>query len=304
MRRWKPFSAPGRWLALVLALAFTGGAIAFGMLASSHLAQSPAEWQINLEFYLKLLAFCLLCALAGGTWTRFLQASTLWYGIDRNAVFIASMGNVDLVPLDQIVRLDFGGKVVGLPQPLTQGIGCFWGMAELDEQPVLVRSTMPPSRCLFVVTPRMTYAISPNEVDTFVQDLEQRRNLGTTKQLIPEVSYGPWINTPFWNDGNSKWLLALTLIINLITVGILAWYFPTLPQMVEMRFDAVGGVSEFRPRHHAVFLPLAALAITLTNLFGALIFFQYEKLVSRLLQGASIVVQILFCVAVIMLIRA
>ena len=112
------------------------------------------------------------------------------------------------------------------------------------------------------------------------------------------------MNLPFWNDGNSKWLLLLTLLINLLSLGILAWYYPTMADMVEMRFDAIGGVSELRPRHHALFLPLAALAITLANLFGALVFFKYEKLVSRLLQGASIVVQILFCVAVIMLVRS
>ncbi len=304
MRRWKPFPSPGRWLALVLALAFSGGAFAFVYLSLPHLAGAPAEWSINVELYLKIVAACVFFVLAGSTWMRLVQSLTLWYGIDRNAVFIASMGNIESVPLDQIVRLDFGGKVSNLPQPLAQGIGCYWGQGVLEDQNVLVRSTMPPSRCLFVVTPRGSFAISPNEVDSFVQDLEQRRNLGATKQLIPEVNYGPWLNLPFWNDGNSKWLLLLTLLINLLSLGILAWHYPTMADMVEMRFDAIGGVSELRPRHYALFLPLAALAVTLANLFGALVFFKYEKLVSRLLQGASIVVQILFCVAVIMLVRS
>jgi uncharacterized membrane protein (DUF485 family) len=91
--------------------------------------------------------------------------------------------------------------------------------------------------------------------------------------------------------------------MNILAIGFLSWFFPSLPAEIEMRFDAIGGVSELRPRHQSFFLPLAAFGVTLVNLFGALIFFRYEKLVARMLQGASVVVQILFCVAIIMVIR-
>jgi uncharacterized membrane protein len=101
---------------------------------------------------------------------------------------------------------------------------------------------------------------------------------------------------------SSIYLLALALVVNIIAVGLLSWYYPILPAEVEMRFDAVGGVSELRARHQVMFLPLAAFGVTLVNFFGALVFFRYEKLVARMLQGASVVVQILFCVAVIMIV--
>ena len=97
--------------------------------------------------------------------------------------------------------------------------------------------------------------------------------------------------------------MIIACLINIIAVGLIAWYYPTLANEVEMRFDAVGGVLELRPRHQTLFLPLTALALTLANLIIAMLFFRYEKLISRMLQGASVVIQILFCVAVLMVVN-
>lgn len=305
MRRWKPYPSPGRWLALVLAVVFTGGCIAFVMLVHRHFSGVPTAWTVNLDFYLQFLAAVAMLICAGSTWIRFVQAQTLWYGLDRNAVYISSLGNRELVPLDQIRRLDFGVQTGKLPRSLLQGIGCYWGDTTTNDQTaVYVRSTLPISRCLFIVTARGTYAISPSEIEVFVQDLEQRSNLGGTKRLIPETEYGPWVNMPFWNDYSSKLLLGLALFINVLAVGLLSWYYPSLNETVQMHFDAIGDGGELRARHQTLFLPLAALGVTIVNLFGAMLCFRYEKLVARLLQGASVVVQILFAVAVLMIIRA
>ncbi|MFM2031818.1 MAG: hypothetical protein RLZZ297_583 [Chloroflexota bacterium] len=305
MRRWKPFPSMGRWLALALAIVFTIGSGFFGWLCAIRFTADPTTWVIDLDFFLRFLAFLVMLFCAGTAWLRFISVTSLWYGIDRNVVFIGSLGNVEMVPLTDIVRLDFGVRVDGLPVPLIQGIGCYWGTGRANEHAsVLVRSTIPPSRCIFIVTNSDTYAISPAELEVFVQELEQRRHLGATKEHATEIVHGPWFNTPFWHDMSTIYLLAVACLINVIAVGVLTYAFPQLPAQVEMRFDAVGGVSELRPRHQALFLPLAAFGVTLVNLFGALVFFRYDKLIARMLQGASVVVQILFCVAVIMLVRS
>jgi hypothetical protein len=304
MRRWKPFPSAGRWLALALAMVFTGGSVFFGWLCSLHFAGQPVGWKIDFDFFVRFLALLLMVFLAGTAWMRFLRAITLWYGLDRNVVYIGSLGNQEMVPLEDILRLDFGVRVDGLPVPIIQGIGCYWGDGRSTDLPsVFVRSTIPPSRCIFIVTSHGTYAISPEEIELFVQELEQRRHLGATKQHVFEAVYGVWFNTPFWRDVSSIYLLVIALAMNILAIGFLSWFFPSLPAEIEMRFDAIGGVSELRPRHQSFFLPLAAFGVTLVNLFGALIFFRYEKLVARMLQGASVVVQILFCVAIIMVIR-
>lgn len=303
MRRWKPFPSIGRWLALVIALVFSGGFVAFGWLISGAFAGDPQSWQIDFGFFLQFVAMLVMLVLSAFSWLRWVQTLSLWYGLDRNAVFIGSLGNVEAVQLDAIERIDFGMKIDNLPQPLTQGIGCYWGEGTATgHDTVFIRSTLPASRCLFIVTDRATYAISPTEIELFVQEIEQLRNLGGTKRVIPDYEAGPWFNTAFWRDTSSKLLLTIAIIINIIAVGVIAWYYPNLAAEVEMRFDAVGGVLELRPRHQTLFLPLAALALTLANLLGAMIFFRYEKLISRMLQGASVVIQILFCVAVLMVV--
>lgn len=303
MRRWKPFPSIGRWLALAIALVFSAGFVAFAWLISRVFVGEPNTWLIDFGFFLQFVAMLLMLLLSGFAWLRLLQSFTMWYGLDRNAVFIGSLGNVEAVQLDQIERIDFGMKVENLPQPLTQGVGCYWGEGTaVGHERVLIRSSLPASRCLFIVTAHTTYAISPSEIELFVQEIEQLRNLGGTKRIIPDYEAGPWFNTAFWSDNSSKLLLAVALIINIIAVGVIAWYYPNLANEVEMRFDAVGGVLELRPRHQTLFLPLAALALTLANLIGAMLFFRYEKLISRMLQGASVVVQILFCVAVLMVV--
>ena len=305
MRRWKPFPSMGRWLALALAIVFSLGSLFFGWLCAVRFTPDPTTWVVDLDFFLRFLAFLFMLFFAGTAWLRFVSTMTMWYGIDRNVVFIGSLGNVEMVPLNDILRLDFGVRVDGLPVPLIQGIGCYWGEGRAHEHDtVFVRSTIPPSRCIFIVTQHATYAISPDELEVFVQELEQRRHLGSTKEHATEIVHGPWFNTPFWHDNSTIYLLAIACFVNVVAIGILAYAYPQLPAQVEMRFDAVGGVSELRPRHQALFLPLAAFGVSLVNLFGALVFFRYEKLVARMLQGASVVVQILFCVAVIMIIRS
>lgn len=304
MRRWKPFPSVGRWLALAIAFIFTVGFVAFAWLISRSFEGEPTSWQLDFGFFLQFVAMLLMLLLAGFAWLRWLQTISMWYGLDRNAVFIGSLGDVEAVQLDQIERIDFGMQVDNLPQPISQGIGCYWGEGTaIGHERVLIRSTLPASRCLFIVTSRGTFAISPTEMELFVQELEQLRNLGGTKRIIPDFEAGPWFNSAFWSDASSKLLLTIAILVNVIAVGVIAWHYPDLAAEVEMRFDAVGSVLELRPRHQTLFLPLAALALTLANLVGSIVFFRYEKLISRMLQGASVVIQILFCVAVLTVVR-
>ncbi|MCE2851574.1 MAG: PH domain-containing protein [Roseiflexaceae bacterium] len=304
MRRWKPYASHGRWFALILAVVFTGGVAAFAVLTRRHFIGEAMAWDINMTFYAQLVMLCIMLLSAVLSWLRYVQVTTLWYGIDRNAVYISSLGNTEVVPLDQIRRIDFGMQVLNISHRLIQGIGSYWcDGVTADGTTVFIRSTVPPSRCLFITTATGVYAIAPAEIEVFVQDLEQRSNLGVTKHLAREIHYGPWFNTPFWQDRSSQLLLALAICINLLTVGILAWHYPQLGDTVQMRFDAIGDVAELRPRYQTLFLPLAALGVTAVNLLAATLSFRYEKLVAHLLQGASVVVQLMFCVAILSVVR-
>ncbi|MFO7169152.1 MAG: PH domain-containing protein [Chloroflexota bacterium] len=297
MRRWKPQPSIGRWVALaLLGLTLALAAVVLVQLAGA-LAGPPEEWRVDIELFGRVVALLALLAIAGWLAYRAAAAFTLSYELDRNGLYIIWLGNRAVVPLDRITSIDVGASA-RLPWRLTQGIGYYWGQARLEDGQVMhLFATQPPARCLIVYTTDGAYAVSPADHEAFVQDLEQRRNLGAAKPLAPTVEPSRIFLYEFWNDRTVRWLLLVALAMNLAALGFLALRYPSLAPLIEMRFDATGEVAELRPRHQALFLPLAAFVLSLLNIALGLALYHRERLGARLLQGASVIVQMLFAVA-------
>ncbi|HWQ15562.1 MAG TPA: PH domain-containing protein [Roseiflexaceae bacterium] len=298
MRHWKPQPSPGRWVAAGLLLAaLAGAALALARIAG-RLAGPPEVWRVDVGLFGLILALLGLLAAAGWLAYRTAAALTLGYELDRNGLYITWLGNRAVVPLDRITSIDIGAPEARLPLGSLQGIGYYWGTARLPDGGRLhLFATQPPARCLVVYTPEGAYAISPADHEAFVQDLEQRRNLGAAKPLTATLEPSRFFLYAFWNDRTVRGLLLLALLLNLVALGALAARYPGLSALVELRFDATGEVAELRPRHQALFLPLAAFGLSLLNTALGLALYQRERLGARLLQGASVIVQLLFAVA-------
>lgn len=263
-----------------------------------RLSGSPEQWQIDIGAFgwLLLLVVSLLAAI----WLahRFIAAMTLTYDIDRNGLYIRWAGNQAIIPLERIVTIDLGAGPVFLPLGILQRVGTYWGRAFASEAPLYLYATQPPGECLIIYTTEAAYALSPEDPEAFVQDLEQRRNLGATLPMQPSLGYSRAFHYAFWRDGIVAALVVAAVMINLLMLGLIAIAYPSLAPMVEMRFDATGEVAELRPRYQTLFLPLAAFGLSLLNTAAGLALYQRLPLGARLLQGASLVVQLLFLVAV------
>lgn len=131
-----------------------------------------------------------------------------------------------------------------------------------------------------------------------MQDLEQRRRIGVVKPLTTGQEHGRILFYAFWNDQVVRWALLLALLLNLLVLGILAARYPYLSPSVEMRFNAIGEAVEMRPRHQVLFLPLAAIGLGLLNAALGLAIYRWERTGARLLQITSVVLPILFGVAI------
>ena len=224
---------------------------------------SADQWQINLELYGWIVLLLGLLLLTGMLIYRAIAAFTLAYELDRNGLYIVWLGNRAIVPLDQISRIDIGATGVRMPWRLLQGIGYYWGQGRTDDDKVAhLFSTRAPQASLLLNTDQASYVVSPDDRDTFIQELEQRRNLGSTKAMAPVVEAGRIFVYAFWADPTIRRLLILALFLNLLNLGLLMWRYPTLPGMLEMRFDALGNVSEYRPQFQILYIPLAAFAVT------------------------------------------
>ncbi|HEU5099993.1 MAG TPA: PH domain-containing protein [Roseiflexaceae bacterium] len=304
MRRWKPQPSPGRWIALLLMLAALAGAAMLGLGLAQALSGPPEGWQITLDLYWRMVGFVLLLLLAGGLAYRALGAFTLSYELDRNGLYIIWLGNRAIVPLDQIQSVDLGVASARLPWRLIQGIGYYWGQGRTtDGKRLHLFATQPPARCLVINTRDDVYAISPQDHEGFVQDLEQRRNLGATQTLTPSFEPSRMFLYSFWNDATVRGLLLAAFVLNLLLVGVLMARYSALEPVLRMRFDPAGQVTDLRPRHQILFLPLAAFGLTLVNIALGLLVYQRQQLGARLLQGASLIVQILFGIAMLTIIR-
>jgi hypothetical protein len=280
------------------------GAAALGLPFVQAFAGPPQTWQIDLAIYGRLLAVLALLVVAGALAYRVAAALTLSYDLDRNGLYINWLGNRAVVPLDQIYNVDLGLAGERLRWRMLQWIGYRWGQGQTaDGKRLHLFATQPLPRALVIYTAGEAYAISPADHEAFVQDLEQRRNLGATKSLVPTIEESRIFLYAFWNDRTVRVLLLLALGLNLIMLAVLAARYPLLGPTVPMRFNAVGQVAEPRPRHQVLFLPLAALGLALLNTTIGLVFYRRQQLGARLLQGASIVVQILFGIAVATIIR-
>ncbi len=300
MRRWKPKFAAGLWIGLVLVLlALTG----IGLLLNRILGVlmgSPDTWVINLSLYRDLLGVVALLLVAGWLAYRVTAAFTLYYEIDRNGVYVCWLGNRAVIPLSQIERIDSGVPGAHMPWRVFQGIGYYWGRGRTAEGgPLYLFSTRQPAKALILQTDEIAYAISPRSQDAFVQDLEQRRKLGVVKPLAAMVETGRLFSYAFWNDRVVRWGLVIAVGLNLALLGILATGYPDLAPVIGMRFDAAGQITELRPRYQLLFFPLAALLLILLNLIVGLYVYTRTPFGSRLLQVASVVLQVLFGMALL-----
>lgn len=298
MQQWKPKPGNGIWIGLSLLL-FVGAALTIlGTPLVLVLVRPPQEWDISPAIYSQFVMLVLLLATAGFLLYRVAGVLTLSYEVDRNGLYIRWLGNRAIIPIDHIERIDTGDKGVHLPWRALQGIGYYWGQGVSSEgKPVHFFSTISPARTLFLHTNDAAYAISPNDMDGFVQHLEQRRRLGAVKPLARSYERGHLFSYSFWKDRTVQWTLALAAVLNLLLLGVVAARYPDLAAFVEMRFDATGLVAELRPRHQVLFLPLAAFGLMVFNLATGLALFRREQAGARMLQVASVLVLLLFGVA-------
>jgi hypothetical protein len=304
MRRWNPQFSIGRWIAVALLIATLVAAGLVGAQLAGALSGPPESWQVNLGVYGRLVGLVGLLLLAGALAYRAASAFTLGYELDRNGLYVVWLGNRAVIPLERIQSVDLGVVPARVPWRPVQGIGYYWGRGRtLDGRRLHLFSTQPLARALVIYTPEEAFAISPADHEAFVQDLEQRRNLGATKPLAATFQPSRIFLYDFWNDTTVRILLVIAFALNLAVLGVLAARYPLLEPLIRMRFDAAGQVSDLRPRHQVLFLPLAAFGLSLLNTVLGLLIYRAQPIGARLLQGASVLVQLLFGIAALTIIR-
>lgn len=296
MRRWKPYPSLGRWVTAALLLASLASCGAVVAYLARVFSVPPERWPIDLGLYGWVVALVALLALSGILAYRLAAVLTLAYDLDRNGLYITWLGNRAVVPLDQISGVDIGAPGASVSTPLGLVAARSVGRTA-DGRPLYRFSTKSLPQSLVIHTPQAAYAIAPVQQDAFVQDLEQRRSLGAIKSMSAGILPGRVFSYAFWNDSIVKWSLLLALVLNLALLAALFARYPLLDTSLPMQFNLAGQPIGLRPKYQLFFMPLAAFGLALLNLALGLWLYTREQTGARLLQVATVLVQLLFAVA-------
>jgi hypothetical protein len=268
------------------------------------LAQPPELWPVDGRLFLRHVAVLALLACAAFLAYRVAAAQSLAYTLDRNGLYILWLGNRAVVPMERIESVESGLSVPARGASPFASIAYLSGPARLPEGREIHRfSTVPLKRALIIHTLSESYAVSPRDVDGFVQDLEQLRRLGVVQQLAPGVEAGRVFAYNFWRDPLVRGGVIGAILLNLALLGALMVLYPSFPPLIDWRSDATGAMVEMAPRYQILLLPLAGAAILFLNVGVGLWLYGREPTGSRMLQGTSALVQVLFGVAALTMLR-
>ncbi len=222
------------------------------------------------------------------------------YTLDRNALVIRWGPVEHVIPSERIERVLTGDEVEGRIRLRSGGMwpGHCVGSGEFPgEGPILFYSTEPPQNQIYILTPDLVYGISPANREVFLESFRKRWEMGPT-QVVEQSSRRPglldWI---IWQDRLGLGLLAAGFLALLALVGLLCYQFPALPLLVPLHFDVMGVPDRLGPRGQIFTIPLIGFLVLLLNLMLGWLAYRRERMVSHLLWGGGILVQVLMWVA-------
>lgn len=288
-------AAPSRGglISLALLAGMLGVATAVGW-GQSIAGPGPAGVMLALPFATLVVATAWI---AFWTWGYF----SLRYGLSRDGVSIRWAASRHIIPMQDITHI-LAGRPYSSPLRGLRWPGYEIGRTTIvdDEgrsRDVLVYATLKPEEQLLVVTPDITYAISPAEVGAFVEDFKRRRRLGVRQALEQRTVRLPLADLTIWSDRVALALIGSALVLNALALAWLAWHYPDLPQQLALRFSfdiASAQVVPGPPNAKSVAwrLPLIALAALVADAGMAAGLHGRAPLAARLIACGGLLVQL------------
>jgi hypothetical protein len=286
---------PRRTRGFLVGLGMMVGVVVLDTLLAMWIAHKPVDL---LTFVLGLIVALSLPALVlMAYWLSSLVG--MRYTLDRNGLMITCGAAKQIIPMSSIQRVTPGaghtleGRMLGVRWP-----GYWLGHGHLAELGLtLFYATVPLEEQLLVVTPTLTYAISPADVEAFTQAFEARSQLGPLKRWAQESQQARFASWPIWGDRVGHVLLGLGLLLNAGLFACLCCRYSGLPAIVPLHFDAAGVVDRSGARSSLFGLPLIGLLLWGGNGALGLLLRSRERVAAYMLWGGTLLVQVLLIAA-------
>ncbi len=261
------------------------------------LVAKATTWPVSATQFAAIVAAIVLFVLAGlfAFWAY--ACYSLHYALDSRGLTIVWGTLRHFIPMERIEGLSAGR---GEDRPHLQGLswpGLHVGRGQLDDRDALFYSThSSPEEIVYVRTPAVTYAVSPQDPPRFIDEVErfkQAGRTGGTESVQRDVIGGH----PIWADRVAQWLALAAVLINLALWGYIFAIYPDLNETITIEFPPLGEITDVHSRNEILWIPAAALAVLAINLIASLGFQWRERAATYLLLTGSVFLQLLFWVS-------
>ncbi len=218
------------------------------------------------------------------------------YDVDRNALIIQWGAIRQIVPMESIQRIMLGTEVEG---GVSRFRGWRWpglmqGHGDVAEAgPTLFYATGAFYQQLIIVTPTLSYAVSPIDAAGFIESIKARYELSPTQAVEQKTEHPAFYDWPLWRDRVARGLVIAGIVLCLALIGLVTFRYPQLPPFIPLHYTTSGAVDRTGPASRAFMLPLiGVLAIVGNTLLGGA-FYRRERMASYVLWGGAVLVQVL-----------
>jgi hypothetical protein len=223
------------------------------------------------------------------------------YEMDRNVVIIHWSSIQHQIPMASVRAILSGAEVRGLRlRPGLRWPGYFVSLGEADEiGPVLAYATGPLNAQVIIRTEGMAYAISPTDLEGFLQAFRERLEMGPTQEVEEQSTYPAFLDWTIWKDRWGLGALLGSAVLLVLLVGVLCWRYPYLPPEIALRFNAAGEALLVADTARIFYLGLLGVIFLLINGGLGLFFYRRERAASYFLWSGLVAVQVGLWAAVI-----
>lgn len=283
--------------------ALRSGAVAAAAAIVAALAVAALALALPVSFATYFLILLALAALGFAAWSIYYTYALRHtsYAVDRNA-FVIRWGAVrEIVPMGEVQRVLPATEIASALRFRRVPLPGWWsGMASHPELGrIRLYATAPPDRQVVIVTPEMSYAVSPPDVAEFVQAFDVRFRMGPT-QAVRHARLAPAaFNLALWREPVALLLLLLPVLLNLVMFGLAFARYPALTDPIVLHFNTAGLPDRFGQPALAFSPAVIALGLLALDMFLGALVYRLDKLAAYLLWGGGAGVQLLFLVATI-----
>lgn len=289
---------PARSTGTAIGIAISGLAAALGLALMARGLGWPTSWP-QFVAYLGAAAMGVV-ALTFAFWTY--ACATMRYFVNAEGVIVRWGPVRQRIPVAQIKDMVRGR---GEQRPQIGGIGWMGyhvGEGYLDRfGKVLFYSThRDPEDILYVVTPDVTYGLSPQDPARFIGDVHRAQAAAEGVANAGVLVERDFIAAhPIWSDRLAQVLMLLAIVANAALWGFVFAVYPGLHNEITIEFPPVGDITTLASKDEILKIPETATAFLGVNLVASLLFQPRERAATYLLLSGTFFFQVVFWVAAV-----